>query len=136
MLVFAGGGHPCRYSDKALFRKFHLPAVKEELGPGATKTDFKGELDKRWAAASHEEKMKWEVKQAEDQKRFEREQAVYEAKVRELGGDGAHVSASGDGGGGDSGGGGGGSSSGNGSGISKKRPKNSSGVIPKKRAKS
>ena len=83
-----------RYSDKALFRKNNLQAVKEELGPESTKADWKTELDNRWAATPPEEKALWEARAVEDQKRYDREQAAYEAQVQDNDGDGGDSAAS------------------------------------------
>jgi len=64
------------HSAKALFRKHHLPDVKQALGPSASKMAFKAELDRMWEAASATERAKFDALAQADEERYQRELAA------------------------------------------------------------
>ena len=70
--------HPA-YSAKALFRKHHLPGVKQALGPSVSKMDYKTELDRMWESTSAPERAKFDALAQADEERYQHEVAAFEA---------------------------------------------------------
>jgi len=64
------------YSAKALFRKHHLPGVKQALGSSVSKMDYKTELDRMWESASAPERAKFDALAQADEERYQREVAA------------------------------------------------------------